>query len=991
MRFSARVALFLTLVCGLTAGVSASVAQASFGVTEPNFEAGTCTISSCTYASPEADFYTQAAGHPQFGITTFEVNHTGTGASRTPEGSPLKRLRVDVPAGLAADPEAVPGGGLPKCSLAQFEAGSCAADTQVGTTELEAVVEVPVISPLIPVHTVLALTGTVYNLEQPSGLPLEFGISVAPAEPLVAPVHLLLEGHVEYAGDYHEYFQINNVPKEGEVLGGKAPLTLLKSKLIFNGRAGQGNFLTIPSVCSSSTTSHLEVESYSGEVSQTETHTPVGVDGCDKVPFAPTAEVVPGNAASDQPDGATTVVKATQNAGAGEINTADIQDAHVTLPEGLTLNPSAAHELGVCTSAQIAIGSTGPSTCPAASRVGTVTIETDLPPGSLTGGVYLGSPGGGQITGPPYTIYLDAESSLGVSVRLQGLIKPNPSTGRLEVTFTHNPQLTFSELRLSLNGGERAPLANPLTCGNAPTESLFSPYTTGVLEALAPTPFVTTGCPNPLPFVLTQSAQPAKATAGAYSPYTFNLSRADGQQYLSQVSTTLPAGLLGAIPSVPLCPEPQAAQGTCTAASQIGVASITAGSGSEPYPLSGPVFLTGPYANAPYGLSIPVSVIAGPFNLGVVTTRATIEVDPHTARVTVATTNLPTIVAGVPVRLKTLKVEVNRPSFIFNPTNCSPLATESTLTSTFKATQGLSTPFQVGACSALAFKPSFKAATNAKTTKKEGASLQVNITQPAHQANLRSVFVELPKQLPSRLTTLQKACPEATFAANPVDCRPLGSEVGSAVVTTPVLPGQLKGSAYLVSHGGEAFPDLDLVLEGDGVQVILVGNTKITKGITSSNFASIPDVPVSSVALTLPIGPHSALTAIGGLCLKPLLMPTTITPQNGAAPIKQSTRIAVSGCGVRILSHRVVRHTLLLRVRTLGAGKLAVTGKGLRGASRRVSKSATVTFKIPLSGGGSKTLRKHRRLKVLVRVGFTPKQRGAFASAASTTVKFKLE
>ena len=367
---------------------------------------------------------------------------------------------------------------------------------------------------------------------------------------------------------------------------------------------------------------------------------------------------------SDQPDGATTIVKAKQNVGAGETNTADIQDAHVTLPEGLTLNPPAANGLGVCTAAQIAIGEAKKAECPASSKIGTVTIETDLPPGSLTGGVYLGSPTGEQIKGPPYTIYLNTESSLGVSVRLQGQVHPNPSTGRLEVTFENNPQLPFSELRLSLNGGARAPLANPLVCGNTLTEAMFSPYTTGKLQALTPTPFVTTGCASSIPFALTQSASPANTTAGAYSTYTFNLSRADGQQYLSQVSTTLPAGLLGDIPSVTLCGEPQAAAGTCTAASQIGVATVTAGAGSEPYPLSGPVYLTGPYDNAPYGLSIPVSVVAGPFNLGTVTTRATITVDPHTARVTVATPSpgaLPTIVGGVPVRLKTIKVEVNRP------------------------------------------------------------------------------------------------------------------------------------------------------------------------------------------------------------------------------------------------------------------------------------------------------------------------------------------
>jgi hypothetical protein len=975
-----------------------SAAQAvSFG--PEVFETGTCNVRGCEYTSPTSEFYTQAAGHPEWGITSFELNHTGSGGSRKPEGQ-LKRIRVDVPPGLAADPQA-----LETCSKAQFESSpaGCPAGSVVGETELEAVVEVlkvPIVTP--------ALTGQVYNLEQSPGLPLDFGINVEPAGPVVSPTHLFLEGHVSYAheadleargvpsGDYHEWFEINNIPTETTVLGlAKSPLKILKSKLLFKGKAGAGNFLTLPSGCSSTTTSYLEVESYEGQKASIPTHTPVGVEGCDNVPFKPTAGVIPETAATDQPDGATTVVAVPQNA--TTTNTADIQDAHVTLPEGLTLDPSAAHGLEACTAAQIGIGTAGSATCPAGSRVGTVTIETDLPPGSLAGGVYLGSPTGGTITGPPYTIYFDAKSVYGVEVKLQGSVIPNPSTGRLEVSFLNNPQLPFSELRLTLNGGPRAPLGNPLTCGAPRVESLFTPYTGGP-AALSSNPFVTTGCPNPLPFALTQSTQSANATAGAYSPYTFNLARADGQQYLSQVSTTIPAGLLGDIPSVTLCGEPQASGGACTAASQIGVATVTAGAGTEPYAFSGPVFLTGPYNGAPYGLSIPVRVEAGPFNLGTVTTRAMITVDPHTARVTVSTPPpgtagaLPTIVGGVPVRLKTLKVEVNRPSFIFNPTNCGALATESTLTSTFNGTQGLSSPFQVGNCSALAFKPSFKTSTSAKTSKLNGASLQVSLTQPAHEANMKSVVVELPKQLPSRLTTLQKACPEATFAANPVNCRALGSEVGSATVVTPVLPGTLSGSAYLVSHGGESFPDLDIVLEGDGVKVILTGNTKITKGITSSTFATIPDVPVTSFVLNLPVGPHSALTAIGGLCLKPLLMPTTITAQSGAQ-VKQSTRISVSSCGVRILSHRVVKHKLIIKVRTLGAGLITLKGTGLPIVSRRVSKSATVTFKVPLTRGGLKALskarRRHRKLKINVRVAFAPKQKGAALSAAATTVTFK--
>jgi hypothetical protein len=209
---------------------------------------------------------------------------------------------------------------------------------------------------------------------------------------------------------------------------------------------------------------------------------------------------------------------------------------------------------------------------------------------------------------------------------------------------------------------------------------------------------------------------------------------------------------------------------------------------------------------------------------------------------------------------------------------------------------------------------------------------------------------------------------------------------------TPVLPGQLTGSAYLVSHGGESFPDLDIVLEGDGVKVILTGNTKITKGITSSTFAAIPDVPVTSFVLNLPVGPHSALTAIGGLCLKPLLMPTTITAQSGAQ-VKQNTRISVSGCSVRILSHRVVKHKLIIKVRTLGAGLITLKGTGLPTVSRRVSKSATVTFKLTLTRGGLKALskarRQHRKLKISLHVAFTPKQKGQFGSAAAATVTFK--
>ena len=879
------------LLCCAAGGVAAPAAQAGFGVEEKNFEAGTCTVSSCTYSSVGADreqAYTQAAGHPPYGITGFEFDSTPSGAGREPVGN-VKRVRVDVPPGLAADPEA-----LPACPVKTFEEDGCPADTEVGKDELTAFLALANIT----------LSAPVYNLQQPPGLPLDFGIHVS--TPLLALVneHIFLEGHDSWNTDFHEYFEINNISKT---------IPVLKSKLIFDGRAGEGNFLTLPSVCAVTTTSYLEVESWEGEVARTQTHTPVGVEGCGKVPFHPTAEAHPETAGSDEPDGVTAEVKVPQNVGPEAIDTADIDDAHLTLPEGLTLDPSGAQGLVACTAAQAGLEEvqpgvrpTTPVSCPAASKIASVTIETDLPPGSLTGSVYLGSPRGGPIMGPPYTVYVDAESGYGVSVRLMGTVNPNPATGRLEATFSGNPQLPFGALVMKFDGGPLAPLANPLACGAGAVEALFTPYTA---QAPAPssTPFTATGCSSPLPFSLSQSTRDTSPDAGAYTSYTFDLARADGQQYLSQVSTTLPAGLLGAIPSVALCDEPQAAAGTCPAASEIGTAAVAAGAGPNPYALSGKVFLTGPYNGAPYGLSVVVPVVIGPpsstptFDLGEVVARAAIDVAPYTGRV-VVTASVPTILAGVPLRLRDISVNVDRPSFLFNPTNCGALATESTLTgfvpgSGATATQSLSSPFQVGECGKLPFTPKLTAFTGAKTSKKNGASLDVRITQGTHQANIQQVLTALPKQLPSRLTTLHKACLAATFeVADPPGGCSEEARVGEASASTPVLPGTLSGPVYLVSHGGGAFPDVDVILRGDGVTAILVGHTHIsTAGITSTSFESLPDVPISSFALDLPIGPHSALTANGSLCAAHLTMPTTIIAQSGAR-LTQKTKIFVAGC-----------------------------------------------------------------------------------------------
>jgi hypothetical protein len=963
-----RIALLAVLSC-LSLLAIAPAAEAAFGITKEHFEAGTCQLADpgCEYESSPSVFFTQAAGHPGWGLTSVELNSRETPLLKQhePEGA-LKRLRIDVPPGLAANPEA-----LPTCTKAEFEADSCGAETEVGETELTVFV----------LAANATIKGQVYNLQPEAGLPLEFGIHVQ--VPLVANEHIFLKGHVSYepepvleargvpSGDYHEWFEIDEISKS---------IPIVKSKLLFKGTAGDGNFLTVPSQCSTSTTSYAEVESYEGQVSTTPTTTPVGVTGCDSVPFAPTASVTPAPSQYDSPDGATTVLKVPQFA--KSTNSSDLKDAHITLPEGLTLNPSAAHGLLACKPAEFA-----GSKCLEASRLGSVTIETDLPPHTLVGYLYLGGPASGPITGPEYTLYVIA-SGAGVVVKLQGKAVPNASTGRVTVTFLENPRLPFSELVLSTNGGPHAPLANSASCGAVSTNSEFTPWT-GLAAFASSSPFTTTGCPSPVPFSLAQSTTQSTTKAGAFTSFTFNLARNDGQQNLSSLQTTLPAGLVGLIPSIKRCATAQALAGSCPSTSQIGTASATAGVGTEPYGFSGPVYLTEAIGGAPYGLFIPIEAAAGPFDLGQVKTYVTLNVDPHSGSV-IASATLPRIVGGVPLHLRGLSVAVTKPNFLFNPTYCGGLTTNSLLGAIQGATSTTTSALPVASCSSLPFKPAFAAASPTAPSRANGASLTVSYTQPDHQADIRSVVAQLPKELPSRLTTLHNACAEATFAnGNNYKACPAGSKVGSVTVTTPVLPEKLTGPAYLVSHGGAAFPNLDLILEGDhGVKVVIEGTTNIKSGITTSSFPTIPDVPVSGFELKLPTGPNSALGSFDSLCAKPLFMPTTITAQSGTVS-KQNLHLSIGSCKIKLLSHKIKNKKLVVRVQVFTAGRVSVTSPGLHTVYRKVGGPGIVTIKVPVSIKGKKTLASGRSLKVRARVGFNPKHKNEFHSAAFAKVTFR--
>jgi len=1007
-----RVSLVALLV-GASIAVAAPAAQAAFGGVE-SFFAANCKNTTCTDSSTKAhpeEFFSQAAGHPTGGITDFKIKshviQTSPFVAEAPEGN-VKFVRTDVAPGVATNPEAIA-----KCSVKEFTgtesepvpgihaftAPNCP-NSEAGENTVHVVFEV---SPGLFKN--YELKGKMYNLEQPEGLASYFGIALSLEPVLGVPryVHTFLEGNVEWGAqslgtgkaDYHDYYEIKNITPG-----------LIESRVVFFGNfgnTGHGGFVTNPSNCAPvgpATTTRLLVETYEG-ASETTSHTgSVPTEGCAgeagfvQPPFEPLFKLTPETTQQDAPDGITTEVALPHDPSPTGIDTSQLRNAEVVLPEGMTLNPSAAGEVTeACTEAQARIhSSTFGVACPANSKVGTVTLEVPtLPAGSLTGNVYLGGPEGGPITKPPYTVYVNAESKrYGVDVRLKGSVVPNEATGRLTATFENNPEQPFSNAIIRFNGGALAPIANPLGCGAAKTETTLVPYIGSFAKQGPSSAFNVDGngsggaCASPLSFQPVQTTtNQSPGYAGAKTSFTVNLTRSDGQQYLAQVRTVMPAGLVGLLPSVNKCPEPQANNGECPNTSEIGQVSVSAGSGRG-YGFKGHVYLTGPYGGAPFGLSVVVPAIAGPFNLGNVVTRGTIEIEEHTARV-IATSNLPTIVKGIPLRLKGISVEINKQGFLQNPTNCGVLATETTLTSTLGAKQPLSTPFQVSNCGALAFKPSFGAATGAKTSKANGASLETTINMPATgNANVKSVLVQLPKQLPSRLTTLQKACPEKTFEANPYTC-PSGSFVGGVRANTPTLSVKLKGPAILVSHGGRAFPDLDLLLEGEGVRVVLVGNTNIKNGITTTNFATTPDVPVSSITVNLPTGAHSALAANGNLCANKLTMPTTMTAQNGLT-FKQTTTIKVRNCPVRIAGSKVIGNTAYLSVQTYEPGRISGKGTDLATVFRHLgSPQHSASLKVSLSSAGR---RRGRPFSVKVRVGFVPKKKGAPSSVAYRTVRF---
>lgn len=882
---------------------------------------------------------TQAGSHP------FQLTSVVTLNTQTPDGKGHPRT-VALPKDIVAElPPGQVGNPTPfqQCTDAQFAkhvAPPAGGSQDTSINECPAASAVGVASVVFNEPNVVGfdtVTAPIFNMTPRAGEPVRFGFLAA------GVVSAFLDGSVRTGSDYGVNISSSSITETAWTLGVKLTFWGVPGSPVHDSQRGWAclqhlggcpttnpasppPFLVSPSSCAQAYSSTVHADSWAAGLKPSEQAEPVtyqlpeAIDGCNRLPFEPSIDLTPDGTAASTPTGLNVDVHVPQAAvlNAESLAESAVKDITVVLPEGLRLNPAAADGLAACSQAQVALNSPGEASCPDASKIANVTVTTPLLANSLKGFVYLAAPQ--NFAGPPqenpfeslvamYLVVRDPVS--GVLVKLAGSVSLSES-GQVTASFKDNPELPFEDAELKFFGGDRAPLATPSRCGVYTTNALFAPWSGSEPAGASSSVQITTGphesaCPGAsLAFSPSLAAGTTNINAGSFTPLTTTIGREDGQQDIQTVKLNMPPGVSGILSGVALCPEAQANAGSCGPESLIGHTVVSVGLGGDPFSVTGgQVFLTASYRGAPFGLSIVNPAVAGPFDLGKVVVRAKIEVDPHTAALTVTTDEIPHILRGIPLQIKHVNVTIDRPGFTFNPTNCSSQALTGAISSVEGASSAVSVPFQVTNCATLKFTPNIQVSTAGHASKANGASLLFKIAYPHGAMGSQSWFNEakfvLPKQLPARLTTLQKACLAATFETNRGACPP-ASLIGHAVVHTPVLPVALTGPVYFVSYGGAKFPEAVMVLQGYGVNIQLHGETFISKtGLTSATFRNTPDVPFESIEVTIPTGPFSEFganlpaSAKYSFCGQKLVMPTLFKAQNGLE-IHQNTPIAVTGC-----------------------------------------------------------------------------------------------
>ena len=905
------------------------------------WQAGTCKADpappgQCSVATPPL-FYERAAGHPQAGFTQFIIN---TKPAELPPFDPapignLRTVRVDLPAGLTVNPQSSP----EQCDLkpeeSPEECATRAPASKVGTSEV--IVTNPKTGISAP-----PLKADVYNVVPKEGEPARFGLSLLGND-------VFLEADVAWESDYHEYFTIHVTKLSLPTLPVLEEIgRIAKNRLVFDGNGefvgDDGTFISTPTTClgpavPGSTFEHvystlLRADSFEepnpnfpngsnfveSKIPRKQGEFETSPKNCDSIPFDPGIAVDPNTAQTDSPAGATVTVTLPEvkNPTHGETSpgSSQVRSAQVTMPAGMGLNPSAANGLVACSDDQFNKGNRDPVECPAASRIGTVEVDTPpLPDGALSGPVFVGRQlSRDPISGEEYRIFVVVESTrYDISARLLGKIKADPQTGQLTTVFNDGPlgsipipglpQVPFKSFRIGLNGGAKAPLTSPPTCGPNTTGAQMTPWSSAGPPLPDPEESPSTdppatpsasfslaslpgggNCPKTLaarPFGPSFGAGTAKHGAGDFSPLHMNIGRADGNQELKGVDVTLPPGLTAKLAGVKYCPvnllaaavansgAGEAADASCPDSSLIGHADVAAGSGPSPIHISGKVFLSGRYKGAPLSLAVITPATAGPFDLGTVVVRVALFVDPRTAQVHPVSDPIPHVYGGALLDVRSVSVNINRRNFSLNPTNCSKFSFNGALLGgganpldpgAFSRTP-VSAPFEASGCDKLGFRPKLSLRLTGAMRRAKNPRLRAVLQARPGDANIARAQTILPRSLILDQGNLAKVCTRVQFAAN--DC-PKDSIYGFATAVSPLLDDPLKGPVYLRSSNN-TLPDLVTDLRGQ-VDIELDSRTDSVHGRIRNTFDVVPDVPVSKFVLTLRGGKRGLLVNSQNQC-----------------------------------------------------------------------------------------------------------------------------
>lgn len=825
--------LLAALIVGLVLGLPPATARAEFGVAPGSFKAEMTD----TAGDPE----TRPGAHPDAFRVSFALNQR----DGRPDGG-IKDLQFELPRGFFANPKAIPT--CPREALATGFDALCPPETQVGVVDVE-------------LFGVGVLHQPVYSLETHEDGLAQFGFRAAFVASRIT-ARLRPDGRAVVS-------EVTDIASDFPVLNMSLELWGVPADHQTGSTLPRRAFLTTPTTCDTPPAVALRLRSWEQPDSwASSTAEMPALSGCESLSFQPRLDFSLPGASADVPT-ATEVNLLTPpasddpDARAGDL----IESLVLELPDGMALSPSAANGLVACSEAAVHVGEAGPTSCPPASKVGTVELVAPSLDRPLEGTIYLGD----QLPGNDYRLFMVVADPRGVDLKLRLSLHADPETGRLTARTSDLPAIPFERMTIRFAGGSRAPIVSPPRCGTSVASAVFTPYGGGPSVASSDVVTTATGpagrpCPGALPFAPDFVAGVSRPRAGIASPLTATIRRGDGEQFLGRFGMTLPAGVSARLGSVEPCSKAAAAAVACPRSSRIGSAVTEAGSGPTPYPLGGDVFLTGPYRRAPFGLMITFRGAVGPFDLGTIAVRAALSVDPRTGQVTVRTDSLPRVVRGIQLRLQTIGLDIDRPGFITTPTSCAERRVGAAIESVGGAVARPSSRFVVGGCRRLRFRPTLSMALRDRSELRAGGrpGVRLSVRSAPGGANLRKVKVDLPKMLEASVIGPPAIC--SLEQAKDGRCPP-EARIGSASARTPLLSVPLRGGIYSVQPPGNGPPDVWALIRGQGVAMSFRMKARtLSDGGVRGTLLGVPDVPFSIFTMSFAGGEGALFSATRGVC-----------------------------------------------------------------------------------------------------------------------------